>query len=304
MNDFPRIESVFAQILRSGTHSTPLHTCLLTSYSKCSNLETTLKVFRKLQESHNLDVKVWNTMISLCLKHQALEDAGRLFQSMQLMNVSHDDNTLLSMLKSCSQQRNLSLGRALHALIPLHKLQESVELQTAILTLYAKCSSISDFSAVATRMLQTPSHLDVVAWTLLIDSYNQLGYPSKAVQIFYTMLKAGKRPNAFTYTAVFSACAELRDLKTAKQMHDTLLQAQHYVTPHLSASLISMYGKCNSVEDARAVFNQHLTGEMVDVVVWNSMLQVYALHNQFDIAMELLEQLHNSVLSPNHITYR
>ena len=65
-------------------------------------------------------------------------------------------------------------------------------------------------------------------------------------------------------------------------------------------ALVSMYGRCGSVEDAFTMFKimQNRT-----VVTWTAMLASYAQHGRGQEAIQLFHQMHNEGFEPNEISF-
>ncbi|KAK0591965.1 hypothetical protein LWI29_010885 [Acer saccharum] len=82
----------------------------------------------------------------------------------------------------------------------------------------------------------------------------------------------------FTFPSLLKACASISNLYNGKTLHATItymgLQSDD---PYITASLIDMYVKCGSLEDAVKVFDEFSEREVCsgDVTVWNSMIDGY-----------------------------
>ncbi|KAK0592556.1 hypothetical protein LWI29_021225 [Acer saccharum] len=82
----------------------------------------------------------------------------------------------------------------------------------------------------------------------------------------------------FTFPSLLKACASISNLYNGKTLHATItymgLQSDD---PYITASLIDMYVKCGSLENAVKVFDELSEREVCirDVTVWNSMIDGY-----------------------------
>jgi pentatricopeptide repeat protein len=63
-------------------------------------------------------------------------------------------------------------------------------------------------------------------------------------------------PDAFTFVQVIKACAELGALEDGRFVHKQLIQNGFESDVFVGCSLVDMYAKCGSIEDAWRVFNK------------------------------------------------
>ena len=71
--------------------------------------------------------------------------------------------------------------------------------------MYAKCGSMEDARQVFDGMYER----DMVTWTALISGYVQNQHGEEALKLFPLMLRAGMKPNEFTFSSVLKACGSL-----------------------------------------------------------------------------------------------
>jgi hypothetical protein len=72
------------------------------------------------------------------------------------------------------------------------------------------------------------------------------------MQLFQQM-QGGMSPNKFTFVQLIHACAGLEALKDGRHVHE---QSGWYSDVFVETSLIDMYAKCWSMEDAWDIFNK------------------------------------------------
>ncbi|CAK9219482.1 unnamed protein product [Sphagnum troendelagicum] len=85
------------------------------------------------------------------------------------------------------------------------------------------------------------------------------------MQLFEQMQQEGVRPNKFTFVQVIKACAGLGRLEDGRLVHEQLIQSGCESNVFLKNSMVDMYAKCGSIEDACRVFNKMPAR---DVVSW------------------------------------
>jgi pentatricopeptide repeat protein len=81
--------------------------------------------------------------------------------------------------------------------------------------------------------------------------------------------KKAMTPNKFTFFPVLNACASLRALEEGRQVHEQIMQSGCEGDAFAGCSLVDMYAKCGSMEDAQRVFNNM---QSHDVVTWTTLI--------------------------------
>jgi pentatricopeptide repeat protein len=98
--------------------------------------------------------------------------------------------------------------------------------------------------------------LNILAWNKRFEQYVKNGQPEKVMQLFQQLQQEGISVNKFTFLQVINACASLRALGNGRLVHEQLVQSGWESDVFLGSSLINMYAKCGSIEDAHRVFNK------------------------------------------------
>jgi pentatricopeptide repeat protein len=70
------------------------------------------------------------------------------------------------------------------------------------------------------------------------------------------MRQQGVSPNKFIFIQKIKACAALRTFEDGRLVHKQLIQIGCEFDVFVGSSLVDMYAKCGSIEDAWRVFNK------------------------------------------------
>ncbi|TVU13155.1 hypothetical protein EJB05_40687, partial [Eragrostis curvula] len=168
---------------------------------------------------------------------------------------------------------------------------------TAMLTCYAKMGALDD----ARRLFDGLPSKDFICWNAMIDGYTQHGRPNKALRLFRRMLGSGVEPDEVSVVLALSAVAQLGMAESGKWLHSYVKNSPRVrLNARVGTALIDMYYKCGSLEDAVAVFDG-LSDR--DIVVWNAMINGYAMHGHSREALEMFTQLRAQGLWPTDITF-
>ncbi|WVZ61484.1 hypothetical protein U9M48_011347 [Paspalum notatum var. saurae] len=169
---------------------------------------------------------------------------------------------------------------------------------TAMLTCYAKMGALEDARSLFDGL---PNHSkDFVCWNAMMDGYTQHGRPSEALRLFRRMLRSGVEPDEVSVVLALSAVAQLGTAESGRWLHSFVRSTRVRLNARVGTALIDMYYKCGSLEDAVAVFDGLRDR---DVVVWNAMINGYAMHGRSREALETFGQLRAQGLRPTDITF-
>jgi pentatricopeptide repeat protein len=107
-------------------------------------------------------------------------------------------------------------------------------------------------------------------------------------------------PDKFTFVQVIKACAGLGRLEDARLVHKQLIQSRCESDVFVGSSLVDMYTKCGSIEEAWKVFNKMPSR---DVVTWNAMILGHVKCGQGQKALEVFQQMQQEGVQPDSVTF-
>ncbi|CAK9882156.1 unnamed protein product [Sphagnum jensenii] len=265
---------------------------LIDMYAKCGSMEEASRVFNKLPSRAAV---CWNAMIFGHVKCGEGHKALQLFQKMQHEGVQPDPATYVGVLNACAGLRALEEGRRAHQLIMQTGCEADVFVGSSLIDMYAKCGSMEEASRVFNKL---PSW--VVCWNAMIFGHVKCGEGHKALQLFQKMQHEGVQPDPATYVGVLNACANVVALEEGRRTHERIIQSRCESNVFVKSSLLDMYAKCGSMEDACRVFN---TMPSHDVVSWNALLGGFAMHGQGKEALVHFERMCEEGVHPDDITF-
>jgi pentatricopeptide repeat protein len=89
---------------------------------------------------------------------------------------------------------------------------------------------------------------------------------------------------------MLNACASLFALEDDRSVHEQIVLSGYESITFVGNSLVDMYAKCGSVEDAWRVFNKM---SLRNVVSWNALILGHVKCGQGQKALELFQQMHS-----------
>ncbi|XP_030533125.1 pentatricopeptide repeat-containing protein At2g29760, chloroplastic-like [Rhodamnia argentea] len=306
-----------------GTHVF-VSNALLHMYACCSDLVSAQKVFDQMEER---DLISWNSLICGYSQCGAFRDVLRLFDAMQVANVTVDAVTMVKVVLACIylgesefadhvakyiEENHVLVDVYLgNTLIDMYGRRGLVELArqlfdcmrernlvswNAMIRGYAKAGDL----AGAHRLFDEMPKRDVISWTSMITGYAQANNFAMAVKLFQEMMVANVKPDEVTVASVLSACAHLGSLDIGKAVHNYIIEHGVKIDTYVGNSLIDMYCKCGSVEKALELFKQM---KEKDTVSWTSVISGLAVNGFANSALKLFSEMLSERIKPTHGTF-
>ncbi|CAK9256023.1 unnamed protein product, partial [Sphagnum jensenii] len=194
---------------------------------------------------------------------------------MQQEGVRPSSVTFVRVLKACASVVAIEEGRCIHQQIFQSGLESDVfvgsTLVDILVDMYAKCGSMED----AWRVFNKLPSWNVISWTAMIFGHVKCGQGQEALELFQEMQQEGVQPNSVTFGGVLNACASMVALEEDRCAHEQTIQSGFESDVFVGNSLVDMYAKCGSMEDAWSVFNKMPSR---NVVTWTAILGGCAIH--------------------------
>jgi pentatricopeptide repeat protein len=266
---------------------------LVDMYAKCGRIEDACSVFNRMPTR---GVVAWNAMIFGKVKCGQGQKALALFQQMQQEGVQPDFITFLGVLSACARIEVLEEGRRVHQQIIESGFESNAFVGSSLVDMYAKCGSIEDAWRVFDKMLTR----DVISWNAIILGYVKCGQGHKALALFQQMQQEGIEPDSVTLVGVLKACASLEALREGRCAHEEITRRRLNLDVFLGSSLVDMYAKCGSIEDASKVFNEMPSHNMV---AWSAMISGHVKCGEGQKGLELFHQMQQEGVEPDTVTF-
>ncbi|KAH7834217.1 hypothetical protein Vadar_013844 [Vaccinium darrowii] len=230
---------------------------------------------------------IQNTILNMYAKCGSMDDARKVFNEMP----DRDMVTWTALITGYSQ--NDRPHDAL-ALFP-QMLQFGLEPNQ-----FTFSSLLKAAGAVPSEMEGRLVSKNDVSYNALIAGHARMDEGEHAVRLFCKMQREDFRPTHFTYSSVFTVCASIGALEQGKGIHAHMMKLGEQLIAFVGNTLLDMYAKSGSIEDAKKVFDRLLKR---DVVSWNSMLNACAQHGLGKETVERFEQMLRVGIEPNAITF-
>ncbi|XP_072966614.1 putative pentatricopeptide repeat-containing protein At1g68930 [Typha angustifolia] len=270
-----------------------VYNTMITGLLRCGMIEESRKLFADMDERDSIS---WTTMITGLTQNGMQLEAIDLFRKMRAERVSIDQYTFGSILTACGGLSALEQGKQIHAFIIRTQYQENIFVGSALVDMYSKCRSIGSAETVFRGM----GLKNIVSWTAMLVGYGQNGCNEEAVRVFCKMQKSGIEPDDFTLGSVISSCANLASLEEGTQFHCWALVSGLISFITVSNAIVTLYGKCGSIEDSHRLFDEMRTKDQVS---WTALVSGYAQFGKAKETIDLFERMLAEGVKPDGVTF-
>ncbi|XP_024539233.1 pentatricopeptide repeat-containing protein At3g09040, mitochondrial isoform X1 [Selaginella moellendorffii] len=266
------VKLVHSHIVESGVSiNIALGTALVAMYSKCESLEDTRWLFEKMPQRNVIS---WNVMVTAYAKHGLGRKAVQITEYMQLDGVKPDNVTCVGLLNVCTGSADLKLGRKVHGWIAEGRCEADLILWNSLLNMYGRCGEVEQAEMVFDGILQR----NVISWTAMLTAYSRQNRQDMALLLFHAIHLSGVKPTCITFLEALDACVGAEALDKGRLVHSCAVQSGNDIDVSLGSALVAMYGRCGSIRDAKACFDD--TEVRKNHVTWSAMIAAFVQHGQ------------------------
>ncbi|GAB4832413.1 hypothetical protein Ancab_006430 [Ancistrocladus abbreviatus] len=291
----PSGDVVHAQVVRYGLSCNEfVGSSLVDGYAKKGRLDDAIRAFGEIAA---LDLVSWNIMINGCAINNSKDDALRMFSWMLVEIMVLDGFTLTSVIKTCSEPKDLYCGMLLHGIAVKTGLAIETPLCNSLITMYSKCEEVMTSAEKIFAGIDLPN---IISWTAMVAGCMQNEQNEEAIGIYRKMLESDVEENHFSFASILPAYGNLANLDQGRQIHARIVKSWFGRDISVNNALIDMYSKCGSFADANLLF---LTMESHDIVSYTAMITCFGQHGKGREAIDILQNMIGEGLVPDNVTF-
>ncbi|XP_038705322.1 pentatricopeptide repeat-containing protein At5g16860-like [Tripterygium wilfordii] len=283
---------------------------MIGAYLLLGDVEKSVDLFRSLPFK---DVASWNTLLNGLTRNGFERAAVKLLYEMVESGPPLNEFSFSVALVMVSSLSILKLGKQIHSQVLRLGIHNDGFIRNSLVDMYCKCGKMGEALAIFRKMpmenltvqsekaaTYDKSMEEIVLCSSIVSGYVRNGDYKDAMKTFSTLVCKHVKVDGFTLTSIVSACANARNLGYGRQVHGYIQKVGQKVDTHLGSSLIDMYSKCGSLNDAGMIFRET---KSANVVVWTSMISACALHGQGEEALQLFDNMITEGIRPNEVTF-
>lgn len=260
-----------------------MYNTILGGYVRSGEVEKIMQFFNDMPKR---DLVSWNSVIGGLVRSERFSEAMKYFQQMQMVNVSPNDVTLISILLGCAQVGALDVGKWVHSYVDRKNIGLNNVIGTALVDMYSKCGELESAKSVFEKM---PEH-DVVSWNAMIMGFSMNGQSRNSLEFFCRMKKDGVHPNDATILGVLCACVH-GGLVDEGRRYFASMSKDLGLTPKLEhyGCMVDLLGRAGLLDEAyRLIKRMPITPH---TGVWGALLGACKIHGNVELAELAIEQL-------------
>ncbi|TKY74842.1 Pentatricopeptide repeat-containing protein [Spatholobus suberectus] len=202
-----------------------------------------------------------------------------------------------SLLRHAIAAPDLPLGRRAHARILTSGHRPDRFLTNNLITMYAKCGSLSSAHKLFDTTPDTAR--DLVTWNAILAAYASADNTSEGFHLFRLLRRSVVSTTRHTLAPVFKMCLLYGSPFASESLHGYAVKIGLEWDLFVAGALVNTYAKFGRIREARALFD----GMAVrDVVLWNVMMKAYVDACLDDEALLLFSDFHRTGLRPDRVT--
>ncbi|KAH7439841.1 hypothetical protein KP509_04G078900 [Ceratopteris richardii] len=255
---------------------------LIKFYGACGSTNDAHYVYSSMPSRGLISSNIW---IRVCCQHGQADEAYRTFSEILEKDMGPNEATYSGIIDvCCSDTAEKLAGRLIHSHVIEAGFDKNITLETRVLKMYAQCGETEDATGIYERMQEhTAASSGIMMFVLAWQ-----GKSAQVISLFDQMNQEGTRPDTNSCLCMLDAFANSLELSRVKIGHVHVLNCILESKIVLHNYLISMYGKCGSLEDAYKVFEsmpQH------DLVSWTAMIGVYTQQGECEGALGIFSKM-------------
>ncbi|KAK9285771.1 hypothetical protein L1049_024972 [Liquidambar formosana] len=287
---------IHAQIIQTGySDNLFLNSALVDLYSKCDAIMDARRVFDGMQRHDQVS---WTSIISGFSQSGHGTEAILLFKGMLGTQIKPNCFTYVSVISACTGvEEPLEQSMSLHAHVISLGFETNSFVVSSLIDCYSKCGRID----LAKSLCDLAIERDSILLNSMISGYSQNLYGEEALKLFVEMRNHELGPTNHTLTSILNACGSLTVLRQGRQVHSLVIKMGSESNVFVISTLIDMYSKCGSIDEARQVLDQTVEKNSV---LWTSMITGYAQNGRVSDGLKLFECLvTEGRFIPDHICF-
>ncbi|KAI8539689.1 hypothetical protein RHMOL_Rhmol09G0202400 [Rhododendron molle] len=268
-------------------------TGLISLYAKCGALDLAHRAFWEVNDPQ---LSAWTTLIGGCVQQGKEREAIDLFCKLHSAGLKPNERTFSSVLGAFADAKRIEGGKQLHAMIMKLGYCSFTMVANAMVNFYLKSGLLKE----SWKTFEEMDAHDTVSLNSMISGHVNSCQYEEAIELLHHMFFEGFVPNLYTYSSVLSICGDLPAIEWGRQTHCCIIKPGFHSNVVVGSALIDMYAKCGRLSDARRVFDNLLSKNLVS---WNTMLVGYAQHGFGREALEIYDIMQKDGVEPNDITF-
>ncbi|GMH26178.1 hypothetical protein Nepgr_028021 [Nepenthes gracilis] len=277
---------IHSHLVKTGYSDEYVQNSLIDFYSKCGVLDSAYAIFIQFQ---GRSVITWNSMICGFSHNGKFVEAINLFDHMCSNHLEMNGITFLSVIQACSDSGYLEKGKWVHHKLIINGMRGDMQINTALVDMYAKCGEIK----MAERVFDSMRDRSVVSWSAMLAGFAAHGDVKAAISLFTQMVNSGIKPNEVAFLNILSACTHAGYVEEGKLFYNSMTTGYGIEPKHEHfVCIVDLLSRAGDIDGAYRIIKS--LPFMADVGIWSSLLNGCRIHRRMDIVQSIEDELLNT----------
>ncbi|KAL2937452.1 hypothetical protein RDABS01_020901 [Bienertia sinuspersici] len=262
------------------------------------------KLHADVEEKANNNEKHLNkSTLGLCDQIEKLAFRKRYQEALELFEIleiegGHEitNRTYDALVNACIGSKSIRGVKKVTNYMFNHGFELDQYMSNRVLLMHVKCGMLID----ARTLFDEMPHRNLVTWNTMIAGVVDAGDFIEAYRLFLMMWSESCEADSRTFATMIRATAGLGLIYPGKELHSCVVKMGDSDDVYVACSLIDMYSKCGSIEDAQSIFDAMSEKSTVG---WNSIIAGYALHGYSEEALSLYYEMQDAGVPMDHFTF-
>ncbi|RZC71776.1 hypothetical protein C5167_034904 [Papaver somniferum] len=210
--------------------------------------------------------------------------------SWTLTDIEPDEGIFVSLLSACAHLGSVDIGIWIHKHLKGMQFPMTVQLNTALIDMYAKCGNLG----LAKNLFDGMQERDVICWNVMISGLTMNGDAQNALALLEQMEKDGFKPNHIIFITVLTAgsysCMAYKGLQifdSMKSVYGIEPKSEHY------GCMINLLGRAGHFEEAKEIILRMPTScsPSDEAMAWRALLSSCCSLGETSLAEVAAERL-------------
>ncbi|KAL5545810.1 hypothetical protein UlMin_005497 [Ulmus minor] len=184
--------------------------------------------------------------------------------------------------------------RQIHAQVVVNGMLQNLVVANKLLYIYAQYKELGKAYALFKGMEEK----NPVTWSVMVGGFAKVGDYSTCFGIFRKLIDSGVLPDTYNLPFVIRVSRDMMHLMNGRVIHNIVVKYGLELNRFVCASLVDMYAKCRVIEDARKVFDEMPSR---DLVTWTVLIGAYAECGNAYESLVLFDLLREEGIVPDKI---
>lgn len=286
---------VHALVITSGLRENMVvGNALVTMYGKCGMTQEANKIFQNMSEK---GLVTWNAMIGGYAENEEVDEVIKTFKSMRDSGIHPNYITMINILGSCCDPRNLlNHGMPLHAHILSTGFGSNEYVRNSLISMYADCGALKSSETIFFALVnKTPA-----TWNAMVAANAHHGHWEEALKLLLEMQRAEVDFDQFSLSAALSASANLAILEDGQHLHGLAIKLGFDNYHFVANATMDMYGKCGELNHLLKLIPEPKDRSRLS---WNILISAFSRHGCFQKARETFHEMVAQGAKPDHVTF-